>query len=535
MPSKLVLIPFEQNKKHSEQRYIPDYSNVYGITDSNSSQSQITQTTAYQPGSTAGTLTYSDAGHYRHYVLQLQLTSKHIVYLINLDGVGYLPSNDVSSFFWDTDILGSMIQRSDLDIQCVKVSPLEQPALFDELQKYRDKRQEADLKLYEINSLPIILEEFGSESLPYGAELNSNIIQLIETFDPEDPYWKGEVSIEQSDEAPGDQLEDLPAADMQLMLQTMQIRRKRILQLMLSGETSDKHVDDLQSIDKMIEKLKDRIKEVQKSQEEPSETKPEMKAERFEDAESTSVATNIATVSPTKQKPIATVASMQSTNVGAPLPSTQTQFTNNQSAFNPASLLGMNLNQSDSSNMFGLNQSGLLLDPTNIMNVSQTPMTSETAASNTLNLSQMNLAYQNLLLSQAVLASQSTTPSNTNSGLNPDLLNLMQASLMNPLLAQGLTGSMSGMGDVNPQPQGLGRGQNLRMASPLNVRMPTPPPESTQNTAGCIPDMIQGAQNTSATANPNNLGILPGLMPLFQRMTLGGTTMNNDQKPKNNN
>ena len=35
--------------------------------------------------------------------------SYRIVHLINLDGVGYLPSHDISHFIWDSDILGSII------------------------------------------------------------------------------------------------------------------------------------------------------------------------------------------------------------------------------------------------------------------------------------------------------------------------------------------------------------------------------------------------------------------------------------------
>ena len=37
------------------------------------------------------------------------MTAAHIVHLINLDGVGYLPSHDISHFIWDSDILGSMV------------------------------------------------------------------------------------------------------------------------------------------------------------------------------------------------------------------------------------------------------------------------------------------------------------------------------------------------------------------------------------------------------------------------------------------
>ena len=37
------------------------------------------------------------------------IVSYHIVHMINLDGVGYLPSHDISHFIWDSDILGSMV------------------------------------------------------------------------------------------------------------------------------------------------------------------------------------------------------------------------------------------------------------------------------------------------------------------------------------------------------------------------------------------------------------------------------------------
>ena len=41
--------------------------------------------------------------------LYLTSDSKVIVHLINLKGVAYLLSSDISSFFWDEDVLTSMV------------------------------------------------------------------------------------------------------------------------------------------------------------------------------------------------------------------------------------------------------------------------------------------------------------------------------------------------------------------------------------------------------------------------------------------
>ena len=52
--------------------------------------------------------------------------SYHNVHLINLDGVGYLPSHDISHFIWDSDILGSMV-GDDISYHIVSYRTHDQP------------------------------------------------------------------------------------------------------------------------------------------------------------------------------------------------------------------------------------------------------------------------------------------------------------------------------------------------------------------------------------------------------------------------
>ena len=54
------------------------------------------------------------------------IVSYRIVHLINLDGVGYLPSHDISHFIWDSDILGSMV-GDDISYRIVTYRTPDQP------------------------------------------------------------------------------------------------------------------------------------------------------------------------------------------------------------------------------------------------------------------------------------------------------------------------------------------------------------------------------------------------------------------------
>ena len=206
-------------------------------------------------------------------------------------------------------------------------------------------------------------------------------------------------------------------------------------------------------------------------------------------------------------QPVATVSSTQRTNVVAPM---QSQPTIGQSGHTTDSLLN-------------INQSGLLTDPATLMSLNQSALPTDSASA--LNLSLMNsLAYQQLLLNQAVSANQAAQPSDSlNNALNPDYLNMlpgnmMPGNMMNPLLMPGLAGSMGGLGGMNTQNVSMGRGQRMQLPNMYNIRATSP---------------VSGAGTTGSQGDqlPNvgmPTGILPGLMPLLQSLTLG----DNNQTPR---
>ncbi|XP_062610379.1 tudor domain-containing protein 5-like [Saccostrea cucullata] len=192
----------------------------------------------------------------RHYVLQLQLTSEVVVHLINLDGVAYLLSSDVSSFFWEDDVLTSMLFQKRAHVNKIKVSVEEYPALFYELYQYGVKSvKQKVLTLYELNGVPGILKLFKCES----EELEQNVSQLIESFDPDDPYWRGEdFETEDSD------VEQLSTEQIEETLQILQFKRKRVLQSMLnSTENTEEIVNNLNDVEMKIKSFESLLKNKQ--------------------------------------------------------------------------------------------------------------------------------------------------------------------------------------------------------------------------------------------------------------------------------
>nr|XP_022323626.1 tudor domain-containing protein 5-like [Crassostrea virginica] len=191
-----------------------------------------------------------------HCVLQLYLTSdsKVIVHLINLKGVAYLLSSDISSFFWDEDVLTSMlVQKKASHVKKIKVTAEEYPALFHELYQYGVKSvRQKILSLYELDSVPAILKLFRS---PH-SELEQNVSQLMESFDPEDPYWTGEDF-----EVLTSEIESLSTPEMEETLQILQFKRKRVLQNMLNNpDNTEEMVNELNEVEMKIKNLKAMLK-----------------------------------------------------------------------------------------------------------------------------------------------------------------------------------------------------------------------------------------------------------------------------------
>lgn len=214
-----------------------------------------------ETGSTPSSAAYfeglvgQDTSETRHYVLQMCLTSdsKVVTHLINLEGVAYLLSSEISSFFWDEDVLTSMLFQMRAHINKVKVTVEEYPALFNELYQYGVKSvKQKTLTLYELNRVPEILKLFHCPS----PELEQGVSQLIENFDPEDPYWRGEDF-----EVSSNEIEQLSMEEIQETLQIQQFKRKRVLQTMLNNpENTEEIVNELNEVEIKIKNLKTLLK-----------------------------------------------------------------------------------------------------------------------------------------------------------------------------------------------------------------------------------------------------------------------------------
>ncbi|XP_033119146.1 uncharacterized protein LOC117118617 [Anneissia japonica] len=196
------------------------------------------------------------------YIMYLDLGNDRTIHLINHDGIAYLPSANLRTLI-DVDAVSQVMQIKQLGIQSVSLSREENPDLFAELDEYEVTRGPAAegqtdsspyITLYPLERIPSLVAVFEGES----SDLSSILTQVFEQFDPQNPYWRGEISpAETKNESESDDLDLL-----KLMLQVWERKRQRILVAMME-DAGNVMVDELSDIELQISAIKTKIKEMQ--------------------------------------------------------------------------------------------------------------------------------------------------------------------------------------------------------------------------------------------------------------------------------
>ncbi|XP_078343727.1 tudor domain-containing protein 5-like isoform X2 [Oculina patagonica] len=208
------------------------------------------------------------------YIKRVQLTSDYSFHVINYEKKPYLISAEISALFWDSDLLRSMLRQKKKTIVKVVVSFSENKELFEVLVRcgvpgvMDGDVPRSFVTLYELEGLPEILRTFDHQS----EELMSNLLKEVDCFKQEgESYWllkKEEQLGSEAGSSSEDQFSEteLGIEELQLLLQAMQFRRKRILQGLMCGRPTDAtggSVDELQEVEMKIEGLRQEIQHVE--------------------------------------------------------------------------------------------------------------------------------------------------------------------------------------------------------------------------------------------------------------------------------
>ncbi|XP_064635607.1 tudor domain-containing protein 5-like isoform X2 [Lineus longissimus] len=201
----------------------------------------------------------------RRYIKFVRLNLMYDVHLVNYNNTAYLPGTEISAFFWDTNKLRAMLRAKKLIVPNQVVCQEDDPDLFEEFKHFQVKglMEGEEVKpyttIYELSSVPVILDGLKHPSL----ELKNSIKDLIEKFDAEDSYWRGdepEISYDSESDA---MTFDLSLEDLNLMLKAMQFRRHRLLQNMGTLSTfSETTVDEVNEVEIQINAIQEKIKSV---------------------------------------------------------------------------------------------------------------------------------------------------------------------------------------------------------------------------------------------------------------------------------
>ncbi|XP_019640772.1 PREDICTED: uncharacterized protein LOC109482490 [Branchiostoma belcheri] len=213
----------------------------------------------------------------RH-IKQVQLTEDHHVSIIKYQDKPYIISGEISAFFWDSDLLRSMLRQKKLVMPKEVVTSDLCPELFEDLQRlkvtgiFEGDSLRSHLTIYELQCVPDILSAFEHSSL----ELADRIQEEFHNFDPDHPYWKG-IDLPDSDSQEEEEEEDSDEYDftldqLRLTLQTLQIKRQRILHEMVNSPGASS-VDELNTVELQMTDVRNRIKH-----KEQEETEDELSA-----------------------------------------------------------------------------------------------------------------------------------------------------------------------------------------------------------------------------------------------------------------
>ncbi|BFZ19993.1 hypothetical protein BsWGS_23032 [Bradybaena similaris] len=206
------------------------------------------------------------------YIRQVQMTDDILMNLINLDGQLYIWSSEISLLFFTEDVLSAQLCKDNVDIPKVVVTRRNHPGLFNELALYDVPNFNTTtnvLSLFPLSELPLIVDLYGKDS--QFDEVKATTLEILKWFNPDDPYWRGEDDACGAESSGLDTCSvvsdgsDLPGyEDLQLVLNTLAIKRKRILQQMLTGnKCSASSVNDLNDVEWNIVKVKALITKLQ--------------------------------------------------------------------------------------------------------------------------------------------------------------------------------------------------------------------------------------------------------------------------------
>ncbi|CAC5377240.1 unnamed protein product [Mytilus coruscus] len=442
---------------------IPDYSYVYGITDHQSSYPDTSSVTALSSQDT-------DVSEIKQrFVKEKQLTSEYKIHVINLDGVARVLSEEISAFLFDTDVLTGMLEQKRKKISKIEISVEEQPQVFMELQEYGAiPASRRCISLYELNSVPQILHVFNQTS----GELISSIADVIEKFDPEEAYWKGESGEEIETESIDGDYADMDQEKITLTIDTLQYKRKRILQSLMDVtiSQSEEVVNELNNIEQQISQLKTALEKA------PKATPP---ADQFKDANTESLtikpeihSSTVKSDTATKSVLSASVSPVKMTNVVTPMKITAPP----------------NLPKPTNSGAANL--------------ATQNPMS-------TFNLTPQQLFYQQMLFSQ-----------------------MNQQAMINPLMSQLMMGGIPGAQGQPNDGQLFGLNSMSQMGNPMqtmqqmghSVPMGVPNMSQVHPLGSGMMNPTLGGQSSEPIHNPgevSDLQLLPGLLPLLQHLSIG--------------
>lgn len=202
------------------------------------------------------------------YVRQAQMTDELTMNLVNFHDQLYLMASEISALFSHSDVV-SKLQQDNVHIETVVAEKKVYPDLFKELLLYEahqvDEYTES-LNLLPLDRLPLIIELYSQGNKHEG--LKAMALELLEWFDPQDPYWKGlddamsSASQTSDNEDEGDAQtqstsdEALPSLeDLQEVLKTLEIKRKRILSRMLSEAPTPDCVNELNTVELHISRM----------------------------------------------------------------------------------------------------------------------------------------------------------------------------------------------------------------------------------------------------------------------------------------
>ncbi|KAK3789456.1 hypothetical protein RRG08_035151 [Elysia crispata] len=209
----------------------------------------------------------------QRYIRQAQMMDDLTMNLVNLDGQLYLTSAEISALFFQQDVISSKLQRDNVLIDKVVVYKKSYPDLFSELILYEAPEIDntADsVNLFPLDRLPLIIDLYSKDNEYEG--LKAMALELLEWFDPQDPFWKGDddsasnasqshtdaddIDAEEDNQTQSSADDSLPSLDdLQQVLKTLEIKRKRILSRMLSEAPTADCVNELNTVELHISRV----------------------------------------------------------------------------------------------------------------------------------------------------------------------------------------------------------------------------------------------------------------------------------------